>query len=634
MKANELLKEDPNLHLTHLEDLALFQGKEGASKAIEYLNNLAELASSGSSKKFNGLTIKWDGSPAIFCGKDPADGKFFVGTKGVFNKDAKLNKTPEDVDANHADTVQKGETKDKSGLRQKLKVALAELSKLGIEGVLQGDLLFTPGDLKTISYKGESYVAFKPNTITYAVPVGSDTAEKMQNAKIGVVFHTSYSGESLDSMTASFDVDISGLQKTSSVWFDDAYIKDYTGIVNLTTGEFQSIQKAIGEAKKHLQQAGDIFSWFDSTGIDAKKLKELIHANHNNMIRAGAIEQDPASFFNNFASDYEQRIEKDIEKLKTGREGPAGQRKLVALEQWKKAYFANKNNIESWYSLWLKLTAIKNTIYQKLKNIKAIDAFEIEGDEYVVRDQEGFVAVDRVGKAIKIVDRLDFSRKNFAKEGLDLSFVNTITESRAFRSRQDLGNYTANDIGNIIYAYFLGLILMHNEFKYKRMSQQYASRTGSYGNFNFFRNNGTDLYLLIHSLMGTGSIVQFKNDESSKRYIDRLQANAMSMREMLSILARSDLPDLTRILLRFERELKVNESVLKKVRRLVTDYNKLKQKERQNIVIKIEQYLRGSVPKSELYGILQSMAKERQLKNRVTVDQKKLPKNVAVGAKR
>ena len=272
--------------------------------------------------------------------------------------------------------------------------------------------------------------------------------------------------------------------------------------------------------------------------------------------------------------------------------------------------------------------------YQKLKNIKAIDAFEIEGDEYVVRDQEGFVAVDRVGKAIKIVDRLDFSRKNFAKEGLDLSFVNTITESRAFRSRQDLGNYTANDIGNIIYAYFLGLILMHNEFKYKRMSQQYASRTGSYGNFNFFRNNGTDLYLLIHSLMGTGSIVQFKNDESSKRYIDRLQANAMSMREMLSILARSDLPDLTRILLRFERELKVNESVLKKVRRLVTDYDKLKQKERQNIVIKIEQYLRGSVPKSELYGILQSMAKERQLKNRVTVDQKKLPKNVAVGAKR
>ena len=105
------------------------------------------------------------------------------------------------------------------------------------------------------------------------------------------------------------------------------------------------------------------------------------------------------------------------------------------------------------YSLWLKLSSIKNTIYQKLKNIKAIDAFELQGDEYVVRDQEGFVAVDRVGKAIKIVDRLDFSRKNFAKEGLQLSLVNSITESRAFRTRQDIGNYSASDVGNIIYSY-------------------------------------------------------------------------------------------------------------------------------------------------------------------------------------
>ena len=175
---------------------------------------------------------------------------------------------------------------------------------------------------------------------------------------------------------------------------------------------------------------------------------------------------------------------------------------------------------------------------------------------------------------------------------------------------------------------------MHNEFKYKRISQQYASRTASYGNFDFFRNNGTDLYLLIHSIIGSGSIIQFKNDASSKKYIERLQSNAMSMREMLNILARNDLPDLTRNLLRFERELKVSDSLLKKVRRLVTDYEKLKQKERQNIVIKIEQYLRRSVPKSELYNIMKDMARERELKNRVTINQKKLPKNVAVGAKR
>src|SRR6056300_768485 len=126
MKANELnLSEDTNLHLTHLEDLALFQGKQGAEKAIAFLKNLADLAKTSSPKKYN-VTLKWDGSPAIFCGTDPSDGKFFVGTKAVFNKGAKLNKSLEDIDSNHPDVVQKGETKDKSGLRQKLRTAFVE----------------------------------------------------------------------------------------------------------------------------------------------------------------------------------------------------------------------------------------------------------------------------------------------------------------------------------------------------------------------------------------------------------------------------------------------------------------------------------------------------------------------------
>ena len=630
MKANELLiNENANLHLTHLEDLVLFQGKSGAIKALNYLRSLADLAKTGSAKKF-GLTIKWDGKPAIFCGTDPSDGKFFVGTKSVFNKGAKLNKSLKDIDDNHADTMKKDELQDKSQLREKLKVAFVELSKLGIQDVLQGDLLFTKGDLKSINYKGEPYIAFKPNTITYAVPSNSNIAKDIQQAEIGVVFHTTYSGNSLEEMSASFDVDLSGLNKVSSVWYDDAYIKDYTGVVNLTTGEYQAIESAIQDAESYIQQSGTAFDFLENQEL-GKKLKELIHANHNNMVRAGAIEQDPTAFFNNFANDYEARIEKEIAGLKTGREGPAGQRKLLALEQWKKLYFANKNNIEKWYSAWLKLSSIKTTLYQKLKNIKAIDAFDQEGDNYVVRDQEGFVAVDHVGNAVKIVDRLDFSRKNFAKESF--SFINTITESRAFRSRQEIGDYTAQEVGNIIYSYILGLILMHNEYKYKKMSQQYASRTLSYNNFDFFRSNGTDLYLLIHSILGSGSIVQFKNNESSKQYIERLQRNIRSIDEVLNTLTQNSLPDLTRNLMRIERELKITDSTLKKVRRFLVDYDRLKQKERKNIVIKVEQYLRNSVPRSELYSILFDMAKERQLTNRVTT-QKKLSKSIGVGAKR
>ena len=108
MKANDLLFENTNLHLTHLEDLALFQGKEGAQKAISFLKNLTQLAKTSSAEKFN-VTIKWDGSPAIFCGTDPSDGKFFVGTKAVFNKGAKLNKSLDDIAVNQ--TLKKKETK-------------------------------------------------------------------------------------------------------------------------------------------------------------------------------------------------------------------------------------------------------------------------------------------------------------------------------------------------------------------------------------------------------------------------------------------------------------------------------------------------------------------------------------------
>lgn len=630
MKANDLLTENTNLHLTHLEDLALFQGKTGAIKAINFLKNLAELAKSSSAKKFN-VTIKWDGSPAIFCGTDPSDGKFFVGTKAVFNKGAKLNKSLEDIDSNHPDVVQKGETKDKSGLRQKLRTAFVELSKLGIDNVLQGDLLFTKNDLKSISYKGDPYIAFKPNTLTYAVPSESNIAKELQQAELGIVFHTSYSGNSLEEMSASFKVDLSKLNKVSSVWYDDAYIKDFTGIVNLTTGEYQAVQTAIKDAESYIGQSGNIFDWLEATEF-GKDFKQKVHANHNNMVRSGAITQDPSAFFNNFAKDYESRIEKEISNLKTGREGPAGQRKLAGLEQWNKTYFANKSNIEAWYSAWLKLTSIKNTLYQKLKNIKAIDAFELKGDEYVVSDQEGFVAVDHVGDAVKIIDRLDFSKKNFAKESIEYSIINNLTESRAFRSRQDLGKFTAPEIGELVYAYIIALSIMHNEYKYKKMAQDYSSRTLSYNNFDFFRTNGTDLYLLIHSILGKGSIIQFDKDSSSDKYVERLQSNTLSIKNILNLIGKSNLSNLSTELMRIERELKVNNSTLKKSRRMVGDYSKLKQKERYTLLINIEQYIRKVLPKSELYGILQSMNKERQLANRITT-QKSLPKNVAVGAK-
>ena len=127
-----LINEQKNTHMTHVEDLVFDEGVEGARKAILFLADLRNmLAGHGQSKVT--ATVKWDGAPAIFAGIDPRDKKFFVAKKGVFNKTPVVYKTNADIDA------------DTSGdLNAKLKVALAEFSKLGIKsGVFQGDLMFT-----------------------------------------------------------------------------------------------------------------------------------------------------------------------------------------------------------------------------------------------------------------------------------------------------------------------------------------------------------------------------------------------------------------------------------------------------------------------------------------------------------
>ena len=127
-----------NLHLEHIEDEILNNGVEGGRAAIRFVQSLRDMLA-GQSKSSVNMTVKWDGAPAIFAGTDPSDGQFFVAKKSVFNVNPKLYKSAAEIDA------------DLSGdLNAKFKVALAEFSKLGIKGVLQGDLMYTDLSLSLI----------------------------------------------------------------------------------------------------------------------------------------------------------------------------------------------------------------------------------------------------------------------------------------------------------------------------------------------------------------------------------------------------------------------------------------------------------------------------------------------------
>ena len=82
----EELSENRNTHLTHIEETIITDGASGAENAINFLKEVRNMLSSNARTGVN-VTTKWDGAPAIFCGVNPENGKFFVATKSVFNKD-------------------------------------------------------------------------------------------------------------------------------------------------------------------------------------------------------------------------------------------------------------------------------------------------------------------------------------------------------------------------------------------------------------------------------------------------------------------------------------------------------------------------------------------------------------------
>ena len=173
------LDESKNTHLEHLEDLIFNDGLKGGKEAINYLVSFYDMLKGNSKTKFN-LTTKWDGAPAIFCGKDPEDGKFFVGTKAVFNKTPLINKSLADIKQNHPDKMKKGKVESAQGLRDKLAQCFTHLQKLNFSSVVQGDLLFTEDSKQTATINGEQHIVFKPNTIIYAVPSDNDLAKDIE----------------------------------------------------------------------------------------------------------------------------------------------------------------------------------------------------------------------------------------------------------------------------------------------------------------------------------------------------------------------------------------------------------------------------------------------------------------------
>jgi hypothetical protein len=397
--------EGKNTHLEHLEDQIINKGFNGVQEVVATLQGLSDMLGGHAEHKYK-ISTKWDGAPAIICGIDPTDNQFFVGTKSVFAKNTpKLVKSKKDIKTMYGEQPE---------LAAKLLTALTYLSQIGIKGVLQGDLLYAgPADITPATIDGQEFITFRPNTITYAVPVNSNLAQKIKKTKMGIVFHTEYvGGPTLADMTAEFGYDASPFSHSANVWVNDALVKDLSGTATMTQEETDAINLAISKVQQSAANVKpETFAWIDHdlSGVD---FKNDLKAHINSMIRsAGDFEQDPSAFALAYINRYRTKMLQAIEVLKSEK-GKAS--KQEAMEEGLKFLNSHVNDLKSFYNLYLRTITAKLFLVKKLATIKSLDSFlEVGPNEYKVTPEEGKVIIDHMGNAVKLVDRLEFSRANF-----------------------------------------------------------------------------------------------------------------------------------------------------------------------------------------------------------------------------
>ncbi len=393
-----------NTHLEHLEDSILLDGERGAKDAFLFLDELAKTFIGKQNNNFK-ITTKWDGAPAIFAGIYPGTNRFFVGTKSVFNVNSKINFTMTDVDKNHGHAP---------GLAAKLKDCLRYLPSLNIQGVAQGDLLFT--DDKTYGkVHGKDCVLFTPNTITYCIPKEDELYDRAKSAKLGVVFHTQYIGNTLGSMNAKFGYDVSNLSDSKDVLVLSAETGQLGNDILLTKDEVSTLNKIKNASSKHLRSAG---GFLDSVAKDIASKDQLVIGTRlkiffNKYVREGKKLPAAKIVIKQFEQYFDAECKKAEDKVKTPKAKAA---KRVKRFDGLKNIRNNHRSLTSTVELYNSLQTAKEFFVRKLEKGERFGTFLRTANGYDITAPEGYVAIQDGTNAVKLVDRLTFSVANFNVE--------------------------------------------------------------------------------------------------------------------------------------------------------------------------------------------------------------------------
>ena len=388
-------KATKNTHLNHLEDNVFLGHIAGTRDSINFIQSLRDLLQGNNSREIQ-TSVKWDGAPAIWLGPHPETKKFIIAKKSLFNK------TPLYYDSK----VSIERAPDLSDeLKKKFLIAFDCYKDTKFPKLTQGDFLFDQSDLKTTTVDGVKYVTFHPNTIAYSVPADSELAKSILKKKMGVVFHTSYTGNTIENLVATAGVTLP--KAPDSVWQIDA---DYQMTTLLTKNQVNDIDSELSNIGRHFRYVSrNTFNRLNDPFIAA-----LATTYTNAFIRANKTPtaEEAARGFPEFIKE---KFNKEIAKRKT----PAGQAKQKELMQQaiSPIMAVPKNELVSIFHLYYSLQKAKNILIKKLSTASFIKTFLKTNEGWKVTGQEGFVASDKLGQnSVKLVDRLDFSYANFSDD--------------------------------------------------------------------------------------------------------------------------------------------------------------------------------------------------------------------------
>jgi len=391
-------KATKNTHLNHMEDNIFLGHIEGTREAVHFIRSFRDLLQ-GQSQRALQTSVKWDGAPAIWVGPHPVTKKFFVAKKSLFNKNA-LYYTSEDGIK---------ETSDLSdGLKKKFLLAFNMYKDVKFDKILQGDFLFDESDLKSTRVDGIEYLTFHPNTIAYSIPADSDLAKKIKTMKMGIVFHTSYSGKTINDLSATAGVKLP--KAPNGVWQIDADLPDMSGTASLTKAETNQIDKELTNIGTHFRYISrDTFTKLNDPYIAAFCTTYTNAFIRNNVTPTA---EEAAAGLPEFIM---AKFKKEIDKRKTAA-GKAKQQELMK-EAISPIMSVPKNELVSVFHLYYSLQKAKKLIIKKLSSAGFIKTFLKTADGWKVTGQEGFVATDKISKnSVKLVDRLEFSYANFSDD--------------------------------------------------------------------------------------------------------------------------------------------------------------------------------------------------------------------------